>query len=408
MVNYLYDLDKVEASHAKFRQGEVARSRAVGNPLRPAPAWPGPRPLPNDTQETPMTRTTRRQALLAAPPAATLAAAAPGRGPGLAQQAGDHRRALPARRRHRRLRAAAVRGDDARTWAGSSSSTTRAAPAARWAPALAAKAAPDGYTFFMGAVHHAIAPSMYPKLDYNIETDFVPVGLVSSVPQVIVVNPGKVQATTLPELLDFLRKNPGKLNYGSAGNGTSHHLAGELFKLQTKTFITHIPYRGAGPALQDLIAGQVDMMFDGLGSSAAHIKGGRCGHRGGQRQARAGLPRPAHRRRGRRAHYKVATWYGIWAPKGTPPRPSRDAGRDAQGLNRRRAEDHVDRPGHRDAQPVRRRLRPLRRQRGQALGRGGEGLGRETRLTPRSACGASPLGRGRRLRPGGAGSAAAA
>ena len=93
--------------------------------------------------------------------------------------------------------------------------------------------------------------------------------------QVIVVNPQRVQATTLPQLLDFLRKNPGKLNYGSAGNGTSHHLAGELFKLQTKTFITHIPYRGAGPALQDLIAGQVDMMFDGLGSSANHIKNGR-------------------------------------------------------------------------------------------------------------------------------------
>jgi tripartite-type tricarboxylate transporter receptor subunit TctC len=116
---------------------------------------------------------------------------------------------------------------------------------------------------------------MYPKLDYNIETDFIPVGLVSSVPQVIVVNPQRVQARTLPEFLDFVRKNPGRLNYGSAGNGTSHHLAGELFKLQTKTFITHIPYRGAGPALQDLIAGQVDMMFDGLGSSAAHIKGGR-------------------------------------------------------------------------------------------------------------------------------------
>ena len=127
----------------------------------------------------------------------------------------------------------------------------------------------------MGAVHHAIAPSMYPKLDYNIETDFVPVGLISSVPQVIVVNPQQVPVPDLKALLAYLRKNPGKLNYASAGNGTSHHLAGELFKLQTKTFITHIPYRGAGPALQDLIAGQVDMMFDGLGSSAAHIKGGR-------------------------------------------------------------------------------------------------------------------------------------
>ena len=91
----------------------------------------------------------------------------------------------------------------------------------------------------------------------------------------IVVHPQRVPVSDLKGLLELLRKNPGKLNYASAGNGTSHHLAGELFKLQTKTFITHIPYRGAGPALQDLIAGQVDMMFDGLGSSAAHIKGGR-------------------------------------------------------------------------------------------------------------------------------------
>ena len=99
-----------------------------------------------------------------------------------------------------------------------------------------------------------------------------------------------------------MRKNPGKLNYASAGNGTSHHLAGELFKLQTKTFITHIPYRGAGPALQDLIAGQVDMMFDGLGSSATHIKGGRIKAIAvAARQARAGLPERADRPGGRRA-----------------------------------------------------------------------------------------------------------
>ena len=147
------------------------------------------------------------------------------------------------------------------------SSTTGAAPAARWAPASRPRPRPTATTLFMGAVHHTIAPTMYPKLDYDIETDFIPLGLVASVPQVIVVNPKRVQATDLQELLELVRKNPGKLNYGSAGNGTSHHLAGELFKLQTKTFITHIPYRGAGPALQDLIAGQVDMMFDGLGSS---------------------------------------------------------------------------------------------------------------------------------------------
>jgi tripartite-type tricarboxylate transporter receptor subunit TctC len=184
---------------------------------------------------------------------------------------------------------------------------------------LASKAPADGYTFFMGAVHHAIAPSMYPKLEYNLETDFIPVALLASVPQVIVVNPQRVPVKDLKGLLELVRKNPGRLNYASAGNGTSHHLAGELFKLQTKTFITHIPYRGAGPALQDLIGGQVDMMFDGLGSSATHIKSGRVkalavasdkrapGFADVPTTAEAGVPT-----------YQVATWYGLWAPKGTP------------------------------------------------------------------------------------------
>jgi tripartite-type tricarboxylate transporter receptor subunit TctC len=171
----------------------------------------------------------------------------------------------------------------------------------------------------MGAVHHAIAPSMYPRLDYNLETDFIPVGLISSVPQVIVVNPQKVQADTLPQLLDALRRNPGRLNYGSAGNGTSHHLAGELFKLQTRTFITHIPYRGAGPALQDLIAGQVDLMFDGLGSSAAHIKAGRIKAIAVAADKPApGFPNVPLAKDGGAPQYQVATWYGLWAPKGTP------------------------------------------------------------------------------------------
>ncbi len=184
---------------------------------------------------------------------------------------------------------------------------------------IAAKAAPDGYNLFMGAVHHTIAPSMYPRLDYDLERDLVPLIQVASVPQVLVVNPKKVQAADLKAFLDFVKKNPGRLNYGSAGGGTSHHLAGELFKLQTQTFITHIPYRGAGPALQDLIAGNVDMMFDGLGSSAAHIKGGRIKAlmvSGAKRSpafpdvpcsAELGLP-----------DYTVSTWYGVWAPKGTP------------------------------------------------------------------------------------------
>src|SRR5690606_21672042 len=137
---------------------------------------------------------------------------------------------------------------------------------------LAAKLPGDGYHLFMGAVHHAIAPSMYPRLDYDLERDFVPLALLANVPQVLVVNPRNVTASNMQQFLAHVRANPAKLNYASAGSGTSHHLAGELFKLQTNTFITHIPYRGAGPALQDLIAGNVDMLFDGLGSSAAHIK----------------------------------------------------------------------------------------------------------------------------------------
>jgi tripartite-type tricarboxylate transporter receptor subunit TctC len=185
---------------------------------------------------------------------------------------------------------------------------------------IAARAAPDGYTFFMGAVHHAIAPSMYPRLDYQLEADFIPVGLISSVPQVIVVNPQRVPVADLKGLLDYLRKNPAKLNYGSAGNGTSHHLAGELFKLQTRTFITHIPYRGAGPALQDLIAGQVDMMFDGLGSSAVHIKNGRIKALAVASDKRApGFPDVPSSTEAGVPSYQVATWYGLWAPKGTPP-----------------------------------------------------------------------------------------
>ena len=185
---------------------------------------------------------------------------------------------------------------------------------------IAARAAPDGYTLFMGAVHHAIAPAMYPKLDYNIETDFVPLIMVASVPQVLVVNPKNVPVNDFKEFLALVRSRPGRLNYGSAGTGTSHHMAGELFKQQTKTFITHIPYAGAGPALRDLVGGQVDLMFDGLGSSAAHIKGGRIKAlmvAGKERNpafpdvpsaGELGLP-----------DYTVTTWYAIWTQKGTPP-----------------------------------------------------------------------------------------
>lgn len=184
---------------------------------------------------------------------------------------------------------------------------------------IAAKSTPDGYSLFMGAVHHTIAPFMYPRLDYDLERDLVPLILVANVPQVVVVNPKKVDVSDFKAFLEFVKKNPGRLNYGSAGGGTSHHLAGELFKLQTQTFITHIPYRGAGPALQDLIAGNVDMMFDGLGSSAQHIKAGRIRALmvSGLRRSPAFPDVPCSAELGL-SDYTVSTWYGVWAPRGTP------------------------------------------------------------------------------------------
>jgi tripartite-type tricarboxylate transporter receptor subunit TctC len=183
--------------------------------------------------------------------------------------------------------------------------------------AQASKAAPDGYTFFIGAAHHTIAPSIYPKLAYNIETDFVPIALIARPPQVVVVNPDKITAKTLAEFIDYARAN--KLNYGSAGSGTTHHLAGELFNILAKTKLAHVPYRGAGPAMQDLLAGHVPVVFDGLGSSASYLSGGTLRALAVAAPKRvpafpnlptsieAGLP-----------GFEVATWYGLFAPKNTP------------------------------------------------------------------------------------------
>ncbi|WP_066731977.1 tripartite tricarboxylate transporter substrate binding protein [Cupriavidus sp. D384] len=184
---------------------------------------------------------------------------------------------------------------------------------------LAAKAAPDGYTVFIGGAHHAIAPSFYRKLDYDIEKDFVPITVIAQPPQVIVVNPSKVQANSLKDLIAYAKAHPGQLNYASAGNGSAHHLAGELFKLQTQTEIAHVPYKGAGPALSDLIAGQVDLMFDGLGSSAQHIRAGRIKALAVASKTRsAAFPNVPTAAEAGVPNYEVSTWYALWAPKGTP------------------------------------------------------------------------------------------
>jgi tripartite-type tricarboxylate transporter receptor subunit TctC len=184
---------------------------------------------------------------------------------------------------------------------------------------IAAKAAGDGYTFFLGAVHHAIAPSFYKKLDYDIEKDLVPITVVASPPQVIVVNPNRLKVNSLKELLDAARQNPNKYNYGSAGNGTSHHLAGELFKQVTKVSLVHVAYRGAGPALSDLVAGNIDMMFDGLGSSAQHVRSGRIKALAVAAPKRAAaFPDVPTAAEAGVPGYEVSTWYALWGVKGTP------------------------------------------------------------------------------------------
>ena len=184
---------------------------------------------------------------------------------------------------------------------------------------IVAKSAPDGYTFLVGASHHTIAVSMYPKLGYDLVKDLIPVTTLCYVPNVVVINPQRVPVTTMAEFNRYIKANPGKLNYGSAGNGTAHHLTVELYKSLTRTFATHIPYRGAGPALQDLIAGQVDFMFDGLGSSIQHIKSGRLRALAVSSNKRSfALPDLPTVAESGVTGYDAQGWYAVWAPAGTP------------------------------------------------------------------------------------------
>jgi len=185
--------------------------------------------------------------------------------------------------------------------------------------AAAARQPPDGYTIFMGAIHHAIAESLYTKLTYGIEKDFDPVTIVAAVPNVIVVHPKHEGIKTYADLMKYLKANPGKLNFGSAGNGTSHHLIGELFKMRTGTDIVHVPYKGAGPMMSDLLAGNVDMAFDGMGTSANQIKAGKLkplAVTSGTRNPV--LPDTPTLKEVGIADFEVTSWYAMWVPKGTP------------------------------------------------------------------------------------------
>ena len=182
----------------------------------------------------------------------------------------------------------------------------------------ASRAAPDGYTFFAGAIHHAIGETLYTNLQYGIEKDFVPVTVLAFVPNVIVVHP-KHNFKTLKDLIDYAKANPNKLNFGSAGNGTSHHLVGELFKLQTGTDMTHVPYKGAGPMMTDLLGGQVDLAFDGMSTSAAPIKAGRLRALAVTTATRSFIvPDVPTMIESGFKDFEVTTWYAVWAVKGTP------------------------------------------------------------------------------------------
>lgn len=189
-----------------------------------------------------------------------------------------------------------------------------------------AKSAADGYTLLMGTVGtHAINPSLYPKMPYDHVKDFVPVTLVAGVPNVLVMNPAAAQkygVNTVQDLIKALKANPGKLNMASSGNGTSIHLAGELFKSMTGTFMVHLPYRGSGPALIDLMAGNVDVMFDNLPSAMPHIKSGRLKALAVTSAARSGalpeLPTVAEAGGPLLKGYDASSWFGLLAPAGTP------------------------------------------------------------------------------------------
>jgi tripartite-type tricarboxylate transporter receptor subunit TctC len=189
---------------------------------------------------------------------------------------------------------------------------------------VVAKSAPDGYTLLMGTVGtHGINKSLYSKMPFDPQKDFAPITLVAGVPNVMVMNAEKAKAlniNTVPEFIRYARANPGKFNMASSGNGTSIHLAGELFKSRTGTFMTHIPYTGSGPAMLGMVSGQVDVMFDNLPSSMAQIKGGKLKAFAVTSAQRSGaMPElPTIEEAGNLKGFEASSWFGLLAPAGTP------------------------------------------------------------------------------------------
>ncbi len=184
---------------------------------------------------------------------------------------------------------------------------------------LVAKSAPDGYTILEGALStHAVNVSLYSKMPYDPIKDFAPITLVAVTPNVLVLNPS-VPANSVAELISYARANPGKLAFGSGGNGSAGHLAGELFKTEAKVDMVHVPYKGAAPAMQDLLGGQIQLMFDNLASSMQQVRAGKLKAIAVTTARRSPLAPdlPTLAETGLPG-FDIYTWWGFLAPAGTP------------------------------------------------------------------------------------------
>ena len=184
---------------------------------------------------------------------------------------------------------------------------------------LVAKSAPDGYTILEGALStHAVNVSLYGKMPYDPLKDFAPITLVATTPNVLVVNPG-LPVHSVPELVAYAKAHPGALSFGSGSNGSAGHLAGELFKMEAGVDMVHVPYKGAAPALQGLLAGDTQLMFDNLASSTPQLKAGRLTALAVTTARRTALmPELPTLAESGLPGFDIYTWWGFLAPAGTP------------------------------------------------------------------------------------------
>lgn len=184
---------------------------------------------------------------------------------------------------------------------------------------VVAKAPADGYTLMFGTVGtQSINSSLYKRLPFDAQKDFTPVALFAGVPNILVVNP-KVSAKNVKELVDYAKTHPNALNMGSAGNGTTNHLSGELFKSMAGVQIVHVPYKGSGPAMADLLANQVQLMFDNLPGSLPHVKAGRLRALAVTSATRSpALPDVPTMAEAGITGYEADVWFGVVGPKGMP------------------------------------------------------------------------------------------